>query len=477
LGYPENKKGDNLKFNDKWFIPIFLVLLTLLAAGFRLLFLSRNQLFIDESWTAVLCLAPIWQTNGMDVHPFFGALLIRIPVMIFGMSEFSLRIMPCIFAIIGVPLTYIFAKEVTGKDFPSIIAAILMTISIFQIEQAAMARMYDFLLIFFLLFMIFFMRAYKTNKPIYWYLAAATGILQMITWYYSIIPIGITILWYFLRERKKPLENKPFLYSAIAFIFACTLMVPSFLVAVTLKSTENNNLLFIGPQVLEQALITFFGSPPILAAFMALIAIVGLILLFKDNEMWGGYLGLLCFMSLTIAFFASYKLMMLSRYLYYIQPITCVCIGFFIYSVYKSTKIEWKGAVAALFILLIVIGTFCLALPAYYSTAHNYSGDWYDHSEKFTEIRGDITTVALVGNPAYCFMFKYYLYNNSINVIRFDNLTRLKENINGQNSLVLIPDYAIPTEQPEATVIYNWLQVNGHKKTIYRGFEVYEVNI
>jgi hypothetical protein len=385
--------------------------------------------------------------------------------------------MPCIFAIIGVPLTYVFAREVTGKNFPSIIAAILMTVSIFQIEQAAMARMYDFLLIFFLLFMIFFMRAYRTNKPIYWYLATAMAILQMITWYYSIIPIGITIVWYFLREGKKIFSNKPFLYSTIAFIFACTLMVPSFIVAVSLKATENNNLIWVGPiEVTYQALITFFGSPPVLAGFMAIVAIVGLILVFNDNETWGGYLGLLCFASLSIAIVASYKLMILSRYLYYIQPIACVCIAFFIYSVYKSTKIEWKGAVAAGFILLIVIGTFCLALPAYYSVAHNYSGDWYDHAEKFTEVRGNITTVALVGNPAYCFMFQYYLYNSSINVIRFDNLTRMRAAIEGKPSLVMIPDYAIPSDQPEAKIIYDWLQDNAKFKTIYRGFELYEVN-
>jgi hypothetical protein len=45
----------------------------------------------------------------------------------------------------------------------------------------------------------------------------------------------------------------------------------------------------------------------------------------------------------------------------------------------------------------------------------------------------------------------------------------------GKPSLVLIPDWPIPSDQPEARVIYDWLQDHGTKKTTYRGFEVYEV--
>lgn len=463
-------------YESKYFIPVFLIALTTLAALFRLNHLGWNQLFIDESWVGYLTTLPWWMMQGADVHPILSAALIRIPVTLFGMSEFNLRILPAIFSIIGVPLTYYFAKEVTGKEFPSLIAAILMAVSIFEIEQAAMARMYDFLLIFLLLFMIFFLRAYHTNKPKYWYLAGAMGILQIITWYYSIIPIGITVLWYFLRDGKKIFQNKPFLYSCIAFISTCILLVPSFLVAVTLKSSENNNLIYKGMEVIYQAMITFFGSPPVLAGFISLIAIIGWFLLFKDNETDAGYLGLLCFMSLVIGALASYELMILSRYLYYLAPIGYTFIGFFIYRVYQSQKIEWKGAITALFIFLIVLGSFCLVLPGYYAVQHNYSGNWSSHAADFSKIKGNATEVALIGNPAYVFMFAYYDQDPQLHFNRFDNLTEVKKMIQGKESLVLIPDYAIPTDQPEAKVIYDWLQINGKMEETYRGFQVYRVN-
>lgn len=462
-------------YESKYFIWIFLIALTVIAALYRINHLGWNQLFIDEAWTGVLCVIPWWMMNGSDVHPFFGAFLIRIVVTLFGMSEFNLRILPCIFSIIGVPLTYFFAKEVTGKDFPSLIAAILMTVSIFEIEQAAMARMYDFLLVFMLLFMIFFLRAYHTNKQKYWYLASAMAILQIITWYYSIIPIGITALWYFLRDGKKIFQNRPFLIGCIAFVCTCVLLVPSFLVAVTLKSTENNNLIYKGMEVIYQAMITFFGSPPILAGFISLIAIIGWWLLFRDNETDAGYLGLLVFMSLVIGALASFELMILSRYLYYLAPIGYTFIGFFIYSVYKSQKIEWKGAIAALFIFLIVLGSFCLVLPDYYAVQHNYSSDWTTHAADFSAIKGNATEVALIGNPAYVFMFAYYDQDPQLHFDRFDNLTEVKKMISGKESLVLIPDYAIPTDQPEARVIYDWLQNNSKLETTYRGFQVYRV--
>ena len=312
-----------------------------------------------------------------------------------------------------------------------------------------------------------------------WYLATAFAILLIFTWYYSVIPIGITILWYFLREGKKPLKNKAFLYSAIAFIFAAILMAPSFLSAVAMKSTENNNLVYRGLEVIYQVGITFLGSPPLLAGFIAIIAFVGCILLFNDNETVGGYFGLQIMVSITFGALISNFLMILPRYFFYIGgPIFYTLIGYFIYRVFKSTKIEWKGALAAGFILLLVVGSFCMVLPSYYAVQHNYSGEFNSMKESFAEIKGNATTVAMGGNPAFIFLYQYYIKDPSINVIRFDNLTRLKWIIEGKPSLVLIPDYAIPTDQPEARVIYDWLQSNAKKQSnSYRGFEVYEVNI
>jgi hypothetical protein len=467
-----------LKINDKWFVPVFLIALTLLAAGLRFYHLSFSNWWCDEAWSGFLTTVPWYFMNGSDVHPFLSYALIRISTTVLGMSEFSLRLVPCIFGIIAIPISWWFAKELTGKNFVGIITALLMTVSIFQIEQSQTARMYTIIGIWFMLMVIFFFRAYKNNKDIDWYIATLFAILLIFTWYYSVIPIGITILWYFLREGKKPLKNKAFLYSAIAFIFAGILMLPSFLSAVAMKSTENNNLVYRNLEVIYQIGITFLGSPPLLAGFIAIIAFVGCILLFNDNETVGGYFGLQIMVSITFGALISNFLMILPRYFFYIGgPIFYTLIGYFIYRVLKSTKVEWKGAVAAGFILLLVVGSFCMVLPSYYAVQHNYSGEFNSMKESFAEIKGNATTVAMVGNPAFIFLYQYYIKDPSITVVRFDNLTRMRAAIEGQPSLVMIPDYDIPADQPEAKVIYDWLQGNGVRKTIYRGFEVYEVNI
>jgi hypothetical protein len=215
-----------------------------------------------------------------------------------------------------------------------------------------------------------------------------------------------------------------------------------------------------------------------LAGFIALIAVIGWIYLLKDDDVSGTYLGFVLFVSLVGGVIISYKLMYLSRYEFFIGPIAYTFIGIFIYRVLKSTKVEWKGAVAAGFILLIVVSSFCLVIPGYFETQKNYSGEFNSMHDTFAEIKGNATTVAMVGNPAFVLMYGYYMKDPSINVIRFDNLTRMRAAIEGKPSLVMIPDYAIPIDQPEAKVIYDWLQSNGKKQLQpYRGFEVYEVNI
>jgi hypothetical protein len=465
-----------LKFNDKWFIPVFLIALTILAALLRWDHIGWSNFFIDEAWSAYVAGYPYWQVGFLDVHPALSYALIKLSLDSFGVSEVTTRLVPFIFGVVSVPLSYWFGKEITGEKFPGLITALLMAISISQIEQAQNGRMYTMLVVYFMLFIVFFLKAYETKLPKYWYLTSAMAILAIWTWYYSLIPIGITILWYLLKDGRKILDNTPFLYSSIAFVFASALLVPSFMVAWSLKLTENNNLVYKGFEVIYQVGVSQLGSPAILSLFIALIAFMGWLFLFKDNSTTASYLAFLIFVSLAAGSLISYLLMILPRYFIYLAPIFYTLIGYCIYQILINYKNKWVGFVSAAFVLLIVMSTFCLVLPAYYSSQHNYSGDWNEHGASFSKIKGNATEVALVGNPAYVFMFAYYDQDPQLNFTRFDNLTRLKGIISGKDSLVLVPDYAIPEDQPEARIIYNWLNDNGKLKTIYRGFEVYEVN-
>ena len=470
-------ESGTVKFNEKWFIPAFLIALTILAAIIRWNHIGWSNFFIDEAWSAYVAGYPFWQVGFLDVHPALSYALIKLSLDTFGVSEVTTRLVPFIFGVISIPVSYWFGKELTGKEFPGLVTALLMTISISQIEQAQNGRMYTMLVVYFMLMMIFFLKAYETKQPKYWYLFAVFSILAIWTWYYSLIPIGITVLWYFLKDGRKVLDNMAFLYSAIAFVFASALLIPSFMVAWSLKLTENNNLVYKGLEVVYQVGISQLGSPVALAVSVSVVAFFGWVFLFRSNSTVASYLAFMIFVSLAAGSLISFLLMILPRYFIYLAPVFYTLIGYFIYMVltYKPKIPIWQRVCAALFILLIVVSVFCLVLPAYYSTQHNYSGDWNDHATDFSKVKGNATEVALVGNPAYVFMFAYYDQDPQLNFTRFDNLTRLKGIISGKDSLVLIPDYAIPGDQPEARVIYDWLQENGNRKTVYRGFEVYEV--
>lgn len=461
---------------QKWFVPVFVIVLTILAAAMRWYHIEWSNLFIDEAWSGYVALHPWWMIGSLDVHPAGAYALIKIAVDLMGVSELSIRIVPFIFGVISIPLSYYFAKEFTGSDFPSILTAILMTVNIAQVEQAQYGRLYTTLIVLFMLFVIFFMRAYQNRGDKWWYLATVMAIVMMWTWYYSAIFIGLTLAWYFLRDGKKVLKNLPFLYSSIGFIVAVALLVPSFYVAWQLKMQENNNLIFLGLNVIYQIGVSQLGSPAVLALFIALLAIVGWWLYYRDNEVYAGYFGFLVLGMLTVGALMSYKLMILPRYFVYLDVIFYMMIAYLICRVLYSTKNEKKNVIAAIFVVLVVVSSFALVLPAWYSAPHDWSGDWRTHHEDFEKIKGSADEVALVGNPAYVLMFDYYAKDPNVSFDRFDNLSGLKQLIKDKDSLVLVPDYPIPTDQPEARVIYDWLQDNGNRTTTYRGFEVYEVH-
>jgi 4-amino-4-deoxy-L-arabinose transferase-like glycosyltransferase len=457
------------------FIFIFLTALTCLAALFRLNHIGWSNLWIDEAWTAYAVQFDWLTIMFLDVHPPINYWLVKVAVYFLGTSEAAIRSVSFVFSVIAIPLVYWFGKEATGKDLPGLIAAVLMTVSVEQIMQAQNARMYPIVLVVFMLMVIFFFRAYRTDKPVYWYLASACAIIGLWTWYFFIIPLGITVIWYLLRVGRKVLDNKPLIRGAIAFVFMGCLLSLSFVVGWSLKLTENNNLVYKGLDVIYQTALSHLGSPIILAVFVAIFVAFGGILLFLKDEDVAGYFGLLIPGSLTVGALVSYLIMMLPRYFIFLAPVFYTLIGYLVYCVYTRIKPVKIGTGYAVFVMLVVIGIFALPLPIHYATQHNYSGDWNDHSYAFSKIKGNATEVALVGNPAYVLMFDYYLYDDTLNVTRFDQLSEVVDLIKGKPSLVLIPDWPIPSDQPEARVIYDWLQDHGTKKTTYRGFEVYEV--
>lgn len=460
---------------NNWIVIVMLLLITIIGAALRIFKLGFNLGWIDEFWSLLAAEAPLYQLPFIDVHPPLLYILVRIAIFFLGTSMVAIRSVSALFGILGVVATYLLGKELTGKDLPGLIAAGLMAISIENIMQSQMVRMYSILPFFFCLFVIFFLRAYKQGGYKYWALTTLLAGLLMFTWYFSAILISLTLLWFVLKERRKVLENKPFLWSAIFFVIAMTFLSVAFLRAFALKTTEGSSFIYTGFAVPYQILISDFGSPPMLALFIGLIAIGGLLLLYRDNEEIGGFVGLLSIGSIAILSIFSFFVMVLPRYEDIALPLFYVLIGFALYSMLKISPSKLKSTLAMLFVLAIIIVSFIQVLPDYYTTPRNFSGDIPSQMQELANDTPHAAKVIMLLNPGSITMFQYY-WNGSGKLYRFNsesdlqNLTQLNE-----TDYVLIPSDPIPKENIEGWKIYSWLSEHANKTVNYRGMDVYKV--
>jgi hypothetical protein len=242
-----------------------------------------------------------------------------------------------------------------------------------------------------------------------------------------------------------------------------------------LKTTEGSSFLYLGPAVPYQILISDFGSPPMLALFIGLIALGGLLLLYRDNNEIGGYVGLLSIGSIAILSVLSYFVMVLPRYEDIVLPLFFVLIGVALYSMLKISPNKTKSALVMLFVLAIIMVSFIQVFPDYYTTPRNFSGDIPTQMQELANDTPHADKVIMLLNPGSITMFQYY-WNGSGQLYRFNSESDLN-NLTQKNETdyVLIPSDPIPKENIEGWKIYTWLSEHANLTTNYRGMNVYKV--
>lgn len=115
-----------------------------------------NSTYFDEVYFAR---SAYEYTHGLDamewVHPPLGKLLMSIPILLFGFSPFTYRLMGTIAGIIMIPVIYILAKKLFKDRKWGILAGILMAFDNFHFAQTRMGTVDSFLVLFILLACLF----------------------------------------------------------------------------------------------------------------------------------------------------------------------------------------------------------------------------------------------------------------------------------------------------------------------------------
>jgi uncharacterized membrane protein len=460
-----------------WIAIIAVTFITIIGAILRYIDIAAAYIWIDEAWTLWSSQQSWLALNFVDVHPGGAYMIVKIVTMLLGTSVFTLRLPSLIFGVIGIPVTYWFAKEFTGKTSVGILSALLMALSVENIMQSDNARMYTMIPVFFMLFAIYFFRAYKEGGYKNWLITTAFAIAMMWTYYLMVIPLGITILWFIYKERQKVLVNKPFLWSAIIFVISMTLLALPFLRSLQIKSTEGSLLIYQGAMVPYQILITDFGSPPLLALLIGLFAIAGGILLWRDNKEKGEYITLVVISSLVVISIMSFSVMILPRYEDWALGIFYMLIALTVCSIPDYFKNNWKTKAMTGFIIVVLVSSFVMVYPEQYTQVHNYSGNIPEQVNQLINATPNADEIVLLLNPGSLELFNFY-WTGTSHLDRFNSVGELPNLTKGYNtSYVLIPSEPVPDANIEGKKIIWWLNNNSVYSGDYRGMAVYKVKL
>ncbi len=126
---------------------------------------SMNSSYFDEIYFARSAYEYVHGINTMEwVHPPLGKLIMAIPILLFGMSTFSYRLMGTLAGLLMIPVIYIFAKRIFKNRKWATLAGILMTFDTFHFAQTRMGTVDSFLVLFIMLSALFMYQYLSLDK-------------------------------------------------------------------------------------------------------------------------------------------------------------------------------------------------------------------------------------------------------------------------------------------------------------------------
>lgn len=124
-----------------------------------------NSTYFDEIYFARSAYEYAHGIDAMEwTHPPLGKLIMMIPILLFGMSTFSYRLMGTLAGLLMIPVIYILAKRVFKSRKWSLLAAILMTFDTFHFAHTRMGTVDSFLVLFIMLSALFMYQYISLDK-------------------------------------------------------------------------------------------------------------------------------------------------------------------------------------------------------------------------------------------------------------------------------------------------------------------------
>jgi len=215
-----------------------LLFILLVSAVVRIYNLTAISLWHDEAFSALLIrydLREMLYRIGLDVHPPFYYLILRIWSFVFGGSLFSLRMFSVFFSILIILSVYLFVIQAFKNKKLALFSSAVTALNCFQIQYAQEARMYSLGAFLIIISSYFLLKALERKKsPLLWWTLYTISIIAGIyTHYYiffSILAQGIFLLYYIFKKSRFNislwLKNQNFQLGAIAYLTAAISFLP-----------------------------------------------------------------------------------------------------------------------------------------------------------------------------------------------------------------------------------------------------------
>jgi len=179
---------------------------------------ARTSLQLDESQSLFQVsrnIPGLLNLVAQDVHVPGYHLLLHFWILLFGSDITTARYLSIIFFVATIPVVYLLGKNVFSRRV-GLFAALLIAISPFMLWYGAVARMYSMLALVTVVHQLFFVKIYKTGKPIYWIGYFFMTIIGLYTHYFfSFVLLTEAIFYIFYRKRFPPHSFVKFLISLL----------------------------------------------------------------------------------------------------------------------------------------------------------------------------------------------------------------------------------------------------------------------
>lgn len=474
--------------NYPFLIVIFLFLLNLFL---RFLYISEADICIDEPFSIYHAQFPVndlfEQLKKYNNPPLFE-LILHYWIKWFGISPFSVRFLPALFA----SLTVIFIYKIAQSGFNlrvAVTASLLYTFSSFSIFFSHDSRVYSlFLLLSAASFYFFFKINRQSFSKVDSLLFCLINVLLVYSHYFGFIVWFIQALYILFYNRRHVFKI------TILFFISLLLYLPQILVFLQRFSDSSKNGTWLKETVSLESMynkLWAFSNMPLTTVFCIVLMFVGVLKLvyarYNKTEYLKNTSQVLIYLWFFIPFFAlfavSFKLpVYLNRYLIFITPAYYILLAHWADTISENKKIKQS-------LMALLIGLFAFT----YSPIADKKREVQKSIDYVLENKTDNALVIVCSNDfittfAYYYNINYFKdivsgneYNRLDSLLRNDNvyhithISKLKPDFIKSHSKVIFldagADYLNPGNAILSTISSDFKKVK--EQHFYEHFKVY----